>query len=71
MPWSSALIMWQFVIRQEGGRCIAFYVSAANGWPFVTKLDDIVRNLDFEVEVSGSSDIFVSWFCSVSPPIPV
>jgi hypothetical protein len=51
--------VWQFVIRQEGGRCIEFSVSAANGWFFVTKLDDVFRNLGFEVEVSCSSDILI------------
>ena len=51
--------MWQFVIRQEGGRCIEFCVSAASGWSFVTKLDDVFRNLDFELEVSCSSNILI------------
>lgn len=59
MSWSSAWTVWQFVIRQEGGRCIEFSVSTANGWSFVTKLDDVFRNLDFEVEVSCSSDILI------------
>jgi len=51
--------VWQFVIKQEGGRCIEFCVSAANCWAFVTKLNDVVRNLDLEVEVSGLSDILI------------
>ena len=51
--------MWQFVIRQEGGRCVEFCVSAANGWAFITKLYDVVRNLDLEVEVSGLSVILI------------
>jgi len=59
MAWSSAWTVGQFVIRQEGGRCIEFCVTAASGWSFVTKLDDVFRNLDFEVEVSCWSDILI------------